>query len=130
MKKIEFNNLPAGSIVLVKQYNLWQRFKAWLTRKKLKYNDAWVDPFGGCGFLFKDGFWTKHDVFTFTPKKNYSKKEIIKMFEIVLPKVLVATGDDAIEAMLSINLIRPNTLTGSTLEELFDNNKYYVKTKL
>lgn len=128
MKKKEFNNLPAGSIVLVKQYNLWERFYAWLKREPLKYNDAWVDPFGKSGFLFKDTLWTKHDVFTFTPKKNYSKKEMLKMFEQVL--VPSITCDDPVEVLLKINLIRPNTFKGTTLEELLDNNKYYTKSEV
>ena len=128
MKKIEFNNLPAGSIVLVKRYNLWKRFKAWLTKKELKYNNAWIDPFGHCGFLFKDTLWIKHNVFTFTPKKQYSRKEMMKLFEIVLPKTLIT--DDPVEALLHINLVRKDTLSGSTLEELLDNNKYYNKKEV
>lgn len=128
MKKKEFNNLPAGSIVLVKQYNLWERFYAWLKREPLKYNDAWVDPFGKSGFLFKDTLWTKHNVFTFIPKKNYSKKEMLKMFEQVL--VPSITCDDPVEVLLKINLIRPNTFKGTTLEELLDNNKYYTKSEV
>lgn len=128
MKKIEFNNLSAGSIVLVKQYNLWQRFKAWLTKKPLKYNDAWIDPFGHSGFLFANTFWTKHDVFAFTPKKQYSKKEMMKLFTDVLPKTFLL--EDPVEALLGINLIRPNTFEGSTLEELLDNNKYYNKKEV
>lgn len=128
MKKIKFNNLPAGSIVLVKQYTLWEKFKAWIKGKKLKYNDAWIDPFGHCGFLFENTFWRKHKVFTFTPKKQYSRKEMIKLFEVVLPQIL--TNDDPVEALLHINLIRPETLSGSTLEELLDNNKYYNKKEV
>ena len=128
MKKIEFNNLPAGSIVLVKQYNRWGRFKAWITRKKLKYNDAWVDPFGHSGFLFQDTLWLKHNVFTFTPKKQYSKKEMMKLFEVVLPRTFV--NNDPVEALLNINLIRRETLSGTTLEELLDNNKYYNKKEV
>lgn len=128
MKKKKFNNLPAGSIVLAKQYNLWERFYAWLTKKPLKYNDAWVDPFGKSGFLFKDTLWMKHDVFTFTPKKNYSKKEMLKMFEQVL--VPSITCDDPVEVLLKINLIRPNTFKGTTLEELLDDNKYYTKSEV
>ena len=128
MKKIEFKNLPAGSIVLVKQYNLWDRFKAWITRKPLKYNDAWIDPFGCSGFLFKDTLWTKHNVFTFAPKRKYSKKEMLKVFETVLPEIIVT--DDPVEALLKINLIRPNTFDGATLEELLDNNKYYTKKEV
>lgn len=128
MKKKEFNNLPAGSIVLVKQYNLWKRFKAWLTKKPLKYNDAWVDPFGKSGFLFKDTLWMKHDVFTFIPKKNYSKKEMMKMFtDVLVPSIAC---DDPVETILRINLIRPNTFKGTTLEELLDNNKYYTKNEV
>lgn len=128
MKKIEFNNLPAGSIVLVKQYNLWQRFKAWLTKKPLKYNDAWIDPFGHSGFLFANTCWVKHDVFTFTPKKQYSKKEMMKLFLDVLPKTYLL--EDSVEALLGINLIRPNTFSGATLEELLDNNKFYNKKEV
>lgn len=128
MKKIKFNNLPAGSIVLVKQYNRWERFKAWITRKKLKYNDAWIDPFGHCGFLFDDTLWIKHNVFAFTPKKQYSKKEMLKLFEVVLPQILV--NDDPVEALLNINLIRKETLSGTSLEELLDNNKYYNKKEI
>ena len=128
MKKIEFKNLPAGSIVLVKQYNLWDRFKAWITKKPLKYNDAWIAPFGCPGLLFKDTLWTKHNVFTFTPRKKYSKKEMIQIFESVLPEIIVT--DNPVEALLKINLVRPNTFTGVTLEQLLDDNKYYVKKEM
>ena len=128
MKRIEFNNLPAGSIVLVKRYNLWKRFKAWVTKKNLPYNDAWVDPFGGCNFLFVDTLWMKHDVYTFTPRKQYSRKEMTSLFETVLPAMLLS--QDPTEAVLKINLIRPNTFSGVTLEELLDNNKYYTKKEV
>lgn len=128
MKKIEFNNLPAGSIVLVKKYNLWERFKAWFTKKPLKYNDAWIDPFGHSGFLFQNTLWTKHNVFTFTPRKQYSKKEMTKLFVDVLPNLLLST--DPVEVLLQINQIRPNTFSGVTLEEILDNNKYYNKTEV
>ena len=128
MKKIEFNSLPAGAIVLCKRYNLWEKFKALVTRKKLKYNDAWIDPFGGSSFLFVDTFWTKHKVFTFTPKKQYGKKEILQLFDIVLPAMLMS--QDLTEAILKINLVRPNTFDGSSLEELLDGNKYYIKKEV
>lgn len=128
MKRIEFNNLTAGSIVLAKRYGLWDRFKAWLKNKPLKYNDAWIDPFGHSSFLFQDSFWVKHDVFTFTPKKQYNKKEMIKLFELVLPATLIT--DDVVESLLKINLIRPNTFNGCSLEELLDNNKYYIKNEV
>ena len=128
MKKRIIDNLPAGSVVLVKSYNLWERFKAWWKKKDLPYNDGWIDPLGGAQFLYKNTFWTKHDVFTFTPKKQYSKKEMVKLFEIVLPAIL--TNDNPVEGLLTINLVRPETVKGKTLEELFDNNKYYVKTEV
>lgn len=134
MKKIEFRNLPAGSIVLVKKYNLWERFKAWWNKKELPYNDAWVDPFGGSGFLFANTLWTKHDVFTFTPKKPYSNKEKIKMFEQVLVPSIAC--DDPVEILLKVNLVRPNTMQKAkqddelTLEKLLDDNKYYNKNKI
>ena len=128
MKKIEFKNLPAGSIVLAKKYNLWDRFKAWITRKPLKYNDAWIDPFGCSGFLFQDTFWTKHNVFTFTPRKKYGHKEMLKMFETILPNLLLM--DDPVEALLMVNQIRPNTFSGVTLEELLEDNKYYTKKEV
>lgn len=128
MKKIEFNDLPAGAIVLIKRYNLWDKFKAWITGKKLKYNDAWIDPFGGSGFLFQETFWTKYKVFTFMPKKAYSRKEMLKMFQTVLPMMLISNCPE--EALLNVNLVRPNTFTGTTLEEMLDNNKYYTKKEV
>ena len=128
MKKIEFSHLPAGSIVLVKEYNLWQRFKAWITRKKLKYNDAWIDPFGCSGFMFKNTFWNKVDVFTFVPKKAYSDKEKLAIFQkVLIPSI---TSNDPVESILKVNLVRPYTFSGTTLEELLDDNKYYSKTEL
>ena len=128
MKETIIDNLPAGSVVLVKSYNLWDRFKAWISRKNLPYNDGWIDPFGGCMFMYKNSLWTKHNVFTFIPKKQYSKKEMVKLFETVLPAII--TGTDPVEGLLTINLVRPDTLKGNTLEELFDNNKYYVKKQV
>lgn len=128
MKKITFNDLPAGSIVLVKKYSLWKRFKAWLKKEQLKYNDAWVDPLGNSGFSFKDSLWTKHNVFTFVPIKKYSKKEKIMLFEDVLVPSMF-TGDP-VETILMINTVRPNTFKGATLEELLDDNKYYTKREV
>lgn len=122
---IAFDNLPAGSIVLAKRYNLWQRFKSWLTGKKLNYNDVFVDPFGHSWFMFQNTFWNKWDIYSFTPKKSYSKKE-----SIALTQLMLRMGGDNIARLLSINLVRPNTLSGITLEELFDDNKYYNKTKV
>lgn len=128
MKKVEVNGLPAGSVVLAKTYNLWDRFKAFVCKKNLPYNDGWIDPTGGNKFLYEDTLWTKHNVFVFTPKKQYSKKEIVKLFEIVLPAIL--TCKEPVEGLLAINLVRPDTLKGNTLEELFDNNKYYNKKEI
>lgn len=128
MKTTIINNLPAGSVVLAKSYNLWERLYAWVKKEKLPYNDGWIDPFGGCGFYYKNTLWRRHDVFTFTPKKQYSKKEMLKLFEIVLPAII--TNNNPVEGLLTINLVRPETLKGKTLEELFDNNKYYIKKKV
>ena len=50
------------------------------------------------------------------------------MFEDVL--VPGITCDDPVEVLLKINLIRPNTFKGSTLEELLDDNKYYTKSEV
>lgn len=128
MKKIEVNNLPAGSIVLLKRYNLFQRLKAKLFGKELKYNDAGIDPIGNSQIIFENSFWIKNDVFVFKPKKQYGRKEIAKLFDTVLPAIIL--NDDPVEAILTINLVRPNTFSGSTLEELLDNNKYYVKQQV
>lgn len=128
MKKITFNNLPAGSIVLTKQYNLWQRFKAWFNKKQLPYNDGWIDPFGNSTFQFRNTLWNKIEVFSFVPKKKYQLKEQSMLFEKVLTHA-IKTGDP-VESLLMINLIRPNTFNGTTLEELLDNNKYYIKHQM
>lgn len=128
MKKVIIDDLPAGSVVLVKTYNLWERFKAWVSRKNLPYNDGWIDPCGGAQFLYKNTLWKRHNVFAFVPKKQYSKKEMMKLFEIVLPAII--TNNNPVEGLLTINLVRPETLKGKTLEELFDNNKYYIKSKI
>ena len=67
-------------------------------------------------------------MFTFTPKKQYGKKEILQLFDIVLPAMLMS--QDLTEAILKINLVRPNTFDGSSLEELLDGNKYYIKKEV
>ena len=128
MKRIIIDNLPAGSVMLAKSYTLWERFKAWITKKNLPYNDGWIDPFGGCQFSYKNTMWTKHDVVAFAPKKQYSRKEMSKLFDIVLPAIIAS--NDPIEGLLTINLVRPDTLKGKTLEELFDDNKYYNKREV
>lgn len=128
MKEIEFNNLPAGSVVLVKKYNLWQRLKAKVCGKELPYNDAWIDPFGNSSFTFKDTFWTRFNVDTFVPRKPYSKKEMLRIWDTVIVRAIITDGP--VEALLKINLIRPDTLHGSTLEEMFLNNKYYNQSTL
>ena len=128
MKKIEINNLPAGSLILIKRYNIFKRLYAKLFKKQLKYNEVWLDPVGNNSFEFKDTALTKHDVTTFVPKKKYSKEEIMKLFEVLLSGMLSAKDD--VEAILLINLVRPKTFEGSTLEELLDNNRYYNKKEL
>lgn len=128
MKKFLFDNLPAGSIILIKKYNLFERFKAWVNKKQLKYNDGWIDPFGGSTFLFKNTFWTKHDVVAFIPKKKYNEKEMYALFNKVLTHS-IKTGDP-IESLLMINLIRPNTFKGTTFEELLEGNKFYIKKEI
>jgi hypothetical protein len=39
-------------------------------------------------------------------------------------------SEDPVEAVLSINLVRPDTFSGVTLEELLDSNKYYIKKEV
>ena len=128
MKKCEIKNLPAGSIVVAKTYSIWKRMFAKIFNKKLKYNDVWIDPFGGASFLYEDTMFYKHDVFVFKPRKQYSRKERQQLFDEVFPKLL--TCSDPTEALLLINLVRPDTFKGTTLEELLDGNKYYNKTQV
>ena len=129
MKKVQFDNLPGGSIVLVKDYTRWERFKAWIKGKELTYNEVYIDPFGGSSFLFKNGIDKKYNVFTFVPRKSYSKKEMNKLFTEVMR--IDHTADDAqINMLLVINHVRPFTFVCGTLEEMLDNNKYYIKTEI
>lgn len=137
MKKIEFNDLPAGSIVAVKEYNLWERFKAKLCKKELPYNNVLIDPFGYSWFLFKNSWWVKYNVTCFIPKKQYSNKEKNKLFDnVVVPNFLQSKP---IETLVSINTVRPDTFyihkqhdtkTDVTVDELLENNKYYSKYKI
>ena len=53
---------------------------------------------------------------------------MLKMFETVLPNLLLM--EDPVEALLLVNQIRPKTFSGSTLEELLDDNKYYTKKEV
>lgn len=124
MKRIEFDNMPAGTVVLFKKYSLWKRFMAKLKNEQLPYNGILVDPFGDSTFVFIRGWFYRYDVFAFTPKKPYSKKEASRLL-----RDLDLFGDPE-EVALSINLVRPNTLTGVTLEEMFENNKYYNKQQM
>lgn len=128
MKTITFDNLPAGSIVLVKRYNLWQKLKAWISRKELKYTDCYIDTFGGSYFMFPRSIWNRYDIHSFIPKKKYSRKEIDKLANIVFNAIL--DNSDEIEQLLRINLIRPDTFKGVTFEELLEGNKYYFKKEI
>lgn len=128
MKTIAFDNLPAGSIVLVKRYTLWQRLKAWITKKQLKYNDVFIDPFGKAFFIFSNTFWEKNNVYTFSPKKPYSKKESSRLTALLISTF--QNDSNEVERLLLINLIRPNTFNGITLEELLDENRFYTKKQI
>lgn len=122
MKKIKFDGLPAGSVVLTKRYSIWKRLWAKLTKKDLPYNMAYVDPFGESMFIIKDGLCYRYNVVAFIPKKNYSKQESAKLLEHIN-----LFAEDPAEMVLGINLVRPKTLVGATLEEMFEDNKYYTK---
>lgn len=130
MKKIKIDNLPAGSIILVKRYSLWQRFKALFSKSPLKYNDVWMDIVGKSTFEFVDSIWKKHNITTFVPKKSYSKNEVCQLVDKLVIPTFAGSDDNLVETLLRVNLIRPNTFSGVTLEEMLDNNKYYNKKEI
>ena len=53
---------------------------------------------------------------------------MLQLFETVLPAMLLS--QDPTEAVLKVNLVRPNTFSGTSLEELLDDNKYYIKKEI
>lgn len=125
MKRFEFNNLPTGSIILIKRYNLWQRFKAFLTKKPLPYNDVFIVTSNKPSIRFDNKLFVKCDVTAFMPKKPYNKTESKKVLKTSVSSATQTSTP--VEKVLLINLVRPNTFHGITLEELLENNKFYKK---
>lgn len=109
--------VKGGSIILWKNYNIFERLWSRITRKQLKYNNCILFP-------------TNMDIvgpkrlskFTvLEPIKPYTKKELFKLRTLVSP-----FGETNLQDIkLIINNIRPNTFQGTETFTGVANNTYY-----
>lgn len=124
---IQYIVLKPGSIIINKKYNWFKRLWAKLFKKVLPYNDFII--FGGpCDLV--NTFSKKTEAFLIEPKKDYNKKEIKILLNVldfkddiaVSPKSSVSVQD----LFTAINAIRVNTFPENTKDlQAFLNSKYY-----
>lgn len=119
--------LKPGSVVLNKKYNWFKRLWAKLFRKVLPYNDFTM--FGGSCDLVNT-FSKKTEAILVEPKKNYSKKEIKILLNILDFGDDVAVSQDTPvsiqDLFAAINAVRVGTFPEGTKDlQAFLNSKYY-----
>lgn len=120
MKKF---NLKHGSVLLWKDYNVFKRFWAWLTGKKLPYNRwmLWNSVMDNACFLNM----TSPKAYELV--KPYNNKELKKL-ENFATKTSISEVIVEDDLKLIINCIRPNTIdvNGGTIDgDWLAGNKYY-----
>lgn len=125
---IQYTVLKPGSIILKKKYNWFKCLWAKLFKKVLPYNDFTM--FGGpCDLV--NTFGKKTDAILVEPKKNYSKKEIKALFNVLDFKDDIAVSSDnsisVQDLFAAINAIRVETFPENTKDlQAFLNSKYYI----
>lgn len=125
---IQYITIKPGSILLCKNYNWLQKSWAYLTKKKLQFNQSTL--FAEESKLLR--IRHNHSSVILEPKKIYSKKELKNLLTVVQattgnPSITWLTGNRKENNLfVTINAIRPNTFKEKETDlEAFTNSKYY-----
>lgn len=114
--------IPAGSIMMWKNYNIFKRLWYKLRNKRLPYNSFYI--WDMTGPIAIPNFVKFSDLIIYSPIKPYSSKQIFKLLDATY--VQHADCEDEQTIIDIVNDIRKNTINTNSLESL-SNNQYYYK---
>ena len=114
--------IPAGSIAIWKNYNIFKRLWYKLRNKRLPYNSFYI--WNITGSIALPNFLKFSDFVIYSPIKPYSSKQIFKLLDAIY--VQYEDCEDEQTIIKIVNDIRKNTINTNSLESL-SNNKYYYK---
>lgn len=114
--------IPAGSIVMWKNYNIFKRLWYKLRNKRLPYNS--FNIWDITGPITLPNFLKFSDFVIYSPVKPYSSKQIFKLLDAMY--VQCEDCEDEQTIINIVNDIRKNTINTNSLESL-SNNQYYYK---
>lgn len=114
--------VPAGSIMMRKDYNIFKRLWYKLRNKRLPYNsfNIWNTT---CSLIIPNVLKLS-DFVIYSPIKPYSSKQIFKLLDATY--VQHEDCEDEQTIIKIVNDIRKNTINTNNLESL-SNNQYYYK---
>lgn len=114
--------VPAGSIMMRKDYNIFKRLWYKLKNKRLPYNsfNIWNTT---CSLIIPNVLKLS-DFVIYSPIKPYSSKQIFKLLDATY--VQHEDCEDEQTIIKIVNDIRKNTINTNSLESL-SNNQYYYK---
>lgn len=114
--------IPAGSIMMRKDYNIFKRLWYKLRNKRLPYNSFNIWDMA-CPLIIPNT--SKFlDFVIYSPIKPYSSKEILKLLDAIYIQHEDCGDEQTIVKI--VNDIRKNTINTNSLESL-SNNQYYYK---
>lgn len=114
--------IPAGSIIMWKNYNIFKMLWYKLRNKRLPYNSFYI--WDMTGPIALPNFLKFSDFVIYSPIKSYSSNQIFKLLNATY--VQQADCEDEQTIINIVNDIRKNTINTNSLESL-SNNQYYYK---
>lgn len=114
--------IPAGSIMMWKNYNIFKRLWYKLRNKRLPYNSFYI--WDMTGPIAIPNFVKFSDLVIYSPIKPYSSKQIFKLLDATYVQQVDCEDEQTIINI--VNDIRKNTINTNSLESL-SNNQYYYK---
>lgn len=116
--------VEAGSVIAWKKYSLLKEVWAWIRRKELPYNKFTIIPSRTELILIND-MGCNFNASIYEPIRKYSKVESNKLN--ILCKDNGYDSEDWVDTSNIINLVRPNTFSGTTT---LNTCRYYKEVKL
>lgn len=114
--------IPAGSIIMWKNYNIFKILWHKLRNKRLPYNSFYIWDMT-CPLIVPN-FFKFSDFVIYSPIKPYSSKQTFKLLDAM--RVQCEDCEDEQTIINIVNDIRKNTINTNSLESL-SNNQYYYK---
>ena len=115
--------IPAGSIIMWKDYNIFKKLWYKLRNKRLPYNSFYIWNMTS-SITIPNYFLKFSDFVIYSPIKPYSSKQVFKLLDATY--VQHENCEDEQTIIKIVNSIRNNTIKTNSLESL-SNNQYYYK---